>query len=285
MLIRYTIVFLLIVVTTKVEALISARLDDPPQYPAVVVMLIGDFERCSATKIAARKFLTAAHCVADTTTGTISDNFAEGQPIRVSNAVTPTQGDFVHLHVKQANLHPDIEQALKRFHAYKENFINEYRKHHEGVELEGLIRRIEAEADNLFSARHPDLAVVSVDELTPRIPIASIDFTPLKADESVHLVGFGCEVGPNALPESKYGRRHWGETRVIRVDSVNFYTFAHLMRSGAPSTCPGDSGGPVMRAGKIVGVHGTVYGLSENLGANSNMSVNLGAYKTWSLLR
>jgi hypothetical protein len=282
MLIRYTIVFLLIVVTTKVEALISARLDDPPQYPAVVVMLIGDSGRCSATKIAARQFLTAAHCVADFSTGTISDNLAEGQPIRVSNAVTPTQGDFVHLHVKQASLHPDFEQTLKRFHAYKETIINEYRKHHEGVELERRIRRIEA--DNHIEARNPDLAVVSVDELTPRIPIASIDFAPLKAGESVHLVGFGCEVGPDALAESKYGRRHWGETRVIRIDAVNFYTFAHKMRSGAPSICPGDSGGPVMRAGKIVGVHGTAYGLSENLGANSNMSVNLRAYKTWSLL-
>jgi hypothetical protein len=68
---------------------------------------------------------------------------------------------------------------------------------------------------------------------------------------------------------------------VIRVDSVNFYTFAHRMHPGAPSLCPGDSGGPVMRAGKIVGVHGTVYGLAREHGARSNMSVNLQTVQPW----
>jgi hypothetical protein len=39
-----------------------------------------------------------------------------------------------------------------------------------------------------------------------------------------------------------------------------------------------------MRAGKVVGVHGTAYGLTGKLGARSNMSVNLGGYKAWTPL-
>ena len=36
-----------------------------------------------------------------------------------------------------------------------------------------------------------------------------------------------------------------------------------------------------MRAGKIVGVHGKVYGLAANHGARSNMSVNLQVVDAW----
>lgn len=268
---------------TRVEAIIAAKLDDPPQYAAVVVMRVGNYGHCSATKIAARRFLTAAHCVADTSTGTVASTFAAGRPIQVSNVVTPAIRDFVLLHVERTDLHPDFEQALEVFHAYKEKIINKYREHYKGVDLDLRIRKIES--DNHLTARNPDLAVVSVRELTPGIPIAKIDFAPLTVEEPVQLVGYGCEAGRNVPLASKYGRRRWGETRVIRIDPVNFYTFAHQMLPGAPSLCFGDSGGPVMRAGKVVGVHGAVYGFYDKIGARSNMSVNLRAYESWRLLR
>ena len=280
---RYAMMCALLGVVVRVEAIIAAKLDDPPQYAAVVVIISGDSGQCSATKIAARRFLTAAHCVADTSTGMVASTFAAGRPIQVSNAVTPALRDLVLLHVERAELHPDFERALGRFYAYKEKIINEYREHYNGVDLELRIRRIES--DNHFTARNPDLAVLSVRELTPGIPIARIDFAPLTAKEPVHLVGYGCEAGRDVPLASKYGRRRWGETRVIRIDPVNFYTFAYQMLPGSPSLCSGDSGGPVMRAGKIVGVHGTVYGLSGKIGARSNMSVNLRAYKAWLPLR
>jgi hypothetical protein len=53
-----------IVSTPPVIALIDARLDDTRRYEAVVA-LVGASRRCTATKIAARRFLTAGHCVAD----------------------------------------------------------------------------------------------------------------------------------------------------------------------------------------------------------------------------
>ena len=275
--------FTVLGVVMPVEAIIAAKLDDPPQYAAVVVMIMGNSGQCSATKIAARRFLTAAHCVADMLTGTVASTFATGRSIQISNAVTPGVRDFVFLHIKHTDLHPDFELALERFHEYKEKIINKYREHYKGGYLEQRIRWIES--NNHFTARNPDLAVVSVRELTPRIPIAKIDFAPLTAKDIVHLVGYGCEADRNVSLVSKYARRRWGETRVIRVDPVNFYTFAHQLLPGAPSLCSGDSGGPVMRAGKVVGVHGTVYGLSDKIGARSNMSVNLHAYEAWPLLR
>lgn len=280
---RFALMFLLLATMAEAVALIAAKLDDPPQYAAVVVMLVGDSGRCSATKIAARRFLTAAHCVADTRTGMVANVFATGRVIQVSNAVIPEQGDFAFLHVERADMHPDFVQVLERFHTYKEGIINEYREHHKGADLEQRIRKIET--DNHITGRYPDLAVVTVRESTPGIPIADIDFSPLADEETVHLVGYGCETGRNEPPVSKHGRRRWGETKVIRIDPVNFYTFAHQMRPGAPSLCPGDSGGPVMRAGKVVGVHGTAYGLTGKSGARSNMSVNLGGYKAWTPLR
>ena len=270
----------LLSVTVCAEALVDAELDESPQYPAVVVMLAGESKRCSATKIATRRFLTAAHCVADLSTGTPASAFAVDHPIRVSNAIIPAQRDFVLLHVERVDLHPEFERALERFQAYKEKITNGYREEHQGHELEQRIRNIESY--NYFTSHYPDLSVVSVRESTPGIPIAGIDFKPLMAQDTVRLVGYGCE-GGGTPPISKHGRRHWGETQVIRVDPINFYTFAHQMRHGAPSLCPGDSGGPVMRAGKIVGVHGMAIGFSDQLGAHSNMSVNLIRYETWLL--
>jgi hypothetical protein len=244
------------------------------------MMRIGDAGHCSATKIAARRFLTAAHCIADTATGTVADTFAAGRTIQLSNAIVPVSSDLVNLPVIRAELHPDFEQALERFHTYKVKAIDEYRIRYSGIDLEKRIHKIES--DNHFTQRHPDLAVVTVRELTPSIPTAGVDFAPLVAGEQVDLVGYGCETGLHG-PSASPGRR-WGKTWVIRVDAVNFYTFAHQMRPGAPSLCPGDSGGPVMREGKVVGVLGTVYGLSEKLGARSNMSVNLQGYRAWTPL-
>ena len=40
-----------------------------------------------------------------------------------------------------------------------------------------------------------------------------------------------------------------------------------------------------MRDGKVVGVHGTVYGIGAAGGAHANMSVNLRALRTWDALQ
>ncbi len=264
-------------------ALIDATLDDARRYQAVVVIVGGASRRCTATKIASQRFLTAAHCVVNTSQGTIDTTFTPGSKIRVSNVVAPAgPADFVWLHVEQVHLPPEFVQALKALHEYQGKLIGQYRETYSGAELERRVRHVESQ--NHITSRIPDLAIVEVRDRTAKIPMARIDFNPLAANEPVHLVGYGCEgfdKRKNNADGSRMGRRNWGETRVIRVDPVNFYTFAHRMRPGAPSLCPGDSGGPVMRGGRVVGVHGTVYGLAHNHGARSNMSVNLLTMQTW----
>ena len=269
--------------TSPAIALIDATLDDAHHYQAVVILVAGAARRCTATKIAARRFLTAAHCVADSSSGAIDRTFAPGSAIHLSNVLAPAgPADFQRLHVERTHLPPEYEQALKRLFTYQQNLIRRYRKTYSGAELEQRIRHVRSQ--NHFTARVADIAIVKVHERTPVIPAARIDFSPLIANDPVHLVGYGCERpgrenGRGEAPSR--GRRKWGESRVIRVDPVNFYTFAHRMRQGAPSLCPGDSGGPVMRAGKVVGVHGTVYGLADQHGARSNMSVNLRTVQPW----
>ena len=264
-------------------ALIDGALDDARRYEAVVLVVAGTSRRCTATKIAERHFLTAAHCVANTSRGALDRTFAPGSTIRVSNRLAPAgPGDFLRLQVTRVHLPPEFKQALQGLFAYQEKLIRQYRDKYSGAELERRVRHVESQ--NHFTSRVADLAVVEVRERTPKIPSARLDFAPLVADEAVRLVGYGCESfdkGARGDKTSSRSRRKWGETLVIRVDTVNFYTFAHRMRPGAPSLCPGDSGGPVMRAGKVVGVHGTVYGLARTHGARSNMSVNLRSVQPW----
>ncbi len=110
----------------------------------------------------------------------------------------------------------------------------------------------------------------------------------MAAEEAVTLVGYGCAHLADRQDEQQrqpFGHRRWARTQVIRVDAVNFYSYAEHLRADAPSLCPGDSGGPVLRDGKVVGVHGTVYGIGSAGGAHSNMSVNLHALRTWDALQ
>jgi hypothetical protein len=264
-------------------ALIDATLDDARRYEAVVILVAGASRRCTATKIAPLRFLTAGHCVANSSRGAVDDTFAPGSELRVSNVLAPASpADFLRLHVKRVHLPTEFEQALKRLRAYQEKLIGQYREKYSGAELKRRVRHVKSQ--NHFTAHVPDLAIVEVRERSPNIPLARVDFAPLAKDESVHLVGYGCEhFGKKSSQRGaiSLSRRKWGETRVIRVDPVNFYTFARRMRPGAPSLCPGDSGGPVMRDGKVVGVHGTVYGITRTHGARSNMSANLRSVQPW----
>jgi hypothetical protein len=83
---------------------------------------------------------------------------------------------------------------------------------------------------------------------------------------------------------SAFGDRRWAESQVTRVDVINFHSYARRVRADAPTLCPGDSGGPVMYKGKVVGVHGAAFGLDTGGGARSNMAANLMELKRWQVL-
>lgn len=243
----------------------------------MVALTLGEVPHCSATKIGPDAFLTAAHCVTNMRDGVLDDAFQPGRRIFVSNRAEPlTRADFIGLTVDQTYLHPRYRDALQRFFAYKEEKIRAYRARDAGEDLARRIRLIEA--SHHFTERFPDVAILSVREPTDAIPILEVDCEQLNPGDAVQLVGYGyASLKDIALSRktNPFGQRHWGTTQVIRVDPVNFYTYGGLMRAGEPSLSPGDSGGPVLRSGRVVGVNGTVYGLSQLDAARSNMSVNL----------
>jgi hypothetical protein len=285
---RLIATILLALIAGPGHALIGGTPDDRGDYAAVVVLAAGPRSVCSATKIGPRRFLTAAHCVVDAVSATLRPAFEAGGQVRVSNALVPRDGgDFVVVEVVGTRLPPDYLDGLARFQAYRRERREVLAEVLSGAELER--RMLMLSMRHHFSARFPDLAIVDVATATPAIPSLSVDLTPLHRDDAVTLVGYGCEHSPSASDQTDadddppFGRRLAGRTRVIRADRVNVYTYARLMADGAPSLCPGDSGGAVLRDGQVVGVLGTVYGLTRRDAANSNMSVNLHSLRGWSV--
>jgi hypothetical protein len=270
------------------HALIGGEPDEGADYAAVIVLAAGPRSVCSATKIGPRRFVTAAHCVVDAVRAQLRPAFEPGGQVRISNALMPRdESDFARLEVVGTRLPPDYMDGLARFQAYRRQRRETLAEVLSGAELER--RMLLLSMRHHFAARFPDLAVVDVAATTPEIPSLPVDLTPLRRDDAVTLVGYGCEHSP-LTPETPglagdrpFGRRSAGRTRVIRADRVNVYTHARLMADGAPSLCPGDSGGAVLRAGRLVGVLGTVYGLTGKDAANSNMSVNLHSLRAWSV--
>jgi hypothetical protein len=271
-------------------ALSGGTPDTGGRFPAVVVLVAGPRSQCSGTKIGPRRLLTAAHCVVDTGTGELRPAYRPGGRLRIGNAPVPAAaGDLHPVQVRRTHLAPAFSDGLQRFLAFKRKRIAAFREQFQGTEL--LRRIMEMEATHHFTARYPDAAVIDLDTATPDIPSLPVDQRPLTREAPVTLVGYGCASIDQRASENAahpFGVRRWAETAVIRVDPVNFFSYARYLRDGAPSLCPGDSGGPVLRDGKVVGVHGTVYGiggLAGEQGGHSNMSVSLPALKDWAALR
>lgn len=260
--------------TTPASALIGAQSDSEQRYPFVVALGIGDGRWCTATKIAPRALLTAAHCVVDIPSGALVPETQPGGTLQLT-----TDAGAHPITVERTWLLPAFADALQRLHRYQQARIAEYRARYSGEELERRIRRVHA--DSRISDRFPDAAIIALREDTPGIPIAPLNLDPPAAETPVVLVGHGCR----GLRELRAGAgpwpRTWGESRIIRADAVNFYTYAAELRPGSVSLCPGDSGGPVLAEGAVIGVHGTVWGLNTRTGARSNMSVNLSTLADW----
>ena len=281
---RWLALLLALGLSAQAAALVGGQPDTDADYSYAVFFKVDGQRRCTATKIGPRAFLTAAHCVVDISKGGLVQAFEPGGTILLTNRAEPKgDSDYRSLTVEATRLPPAFEAALHRLHEYQEEQIAGYRWRYSGENLERRIRRVQA--DSRISDRFPDAAIVRLRLETPEIPVAPFDLKPLAAGAQAVLVGYGCERASDLMRRDRATlpvRRTWGETRVIRVDKVNFYTFAAELRPGTPVLCPGDSGGPVVSGGRVVGVHGTVWGLHPMTDtARSNMSVNLAAIADW----
>ncbi|MBK1641637.1 peptidase S1 [Chromatium okenii] len=266
---NYSLLVLLFSIAKASWALSGGQIDVPEQFKAVVAIIINDRLHCSATKIGTHAFLTAAHCVTDLHQGTLNTHLQAGQKLLISaHSQPPARPAVLQLTIQRIQLHPAYQTALHRFFEYRETQIRAYQQRYQGAELAQRLRMLAA--NHHFTTRFPDLAIIMVRDTTAQIPYFAVDCAPLAADAAVQIVGYG-RTGAASAP---FGQRHWGTTAVIRVDSVNFYTYGGQLRANTPSLTPGDSGGPVLRNGRVVGVNGTVYGLQRGA-ARSNMAVNI----------
>lgn len=264
-------------------ALIGGHPDSDGRFGFVVSLAAGA-GRCSAAKIGPRTFLTAAHCVIDVPGGGLAPAFQAGGEVLISNRTAPGPDDYRRLRVTRTLLPPAFAAALGRLHAYQQSQIADLRSRYTGAALDARVHHLQSQSR--ISDRFPDAALVRLAEDTPEIASVAVARGPLAAGAAVVLVGYGCEQATDLTAGRPVPvRRSWGESAVIRVDAVNFYSYASQLRLGTPALCPGDSGGPVLHAGRVVGVHGTVWGLGALGSARSNMSVNLNGLADWSAWR
>ena len=262
-------------------ALTGSDFDQEGRFGAVVRFADDQDGLCTATKIAPLVLLTAAHCVTDLQTGRSKAGFEPGGVLHISNAPDPERAAPEAVTLDAVLLHPDYQQGLARFVAYKASRISAPTPEGATAGLPELAQALRIR--HHFSSRYPDIALLRLRTPTPSIPTLSLDFAAPPEGAEVLLVGYGCQIPPRLgdVRQRGGGRRSWGRSRVIRADGLNLYSEGGQMRPGAPSLCPGDSGGPVLYRGRVVGVHSVVYGLNARHGARSNMAARVGALAGW----
>lgn len=119
---------------------------------------------------------------------------------------------------------------------------------------------------NDFGLR-PDVALITVHELTPAIPVAVIDPTPVQVGDPVTLTGYGCENGvgkPSGPARFKVGDT--GAVDPLSLSDATTVPGGYVTTVGpgldpdSPGLCPGDSGGPLFRTGTnlVIGINALV---------------------------
>jgi hypothetical protein len=170
---------------------------------------------CTGVKVGPRHFLSAAHCF--------------GPPNEATLKVTPQNDaqNIQHLTIESVTLHPQWT-------------------HCSACAGDGSMSD--------FGYR-PDAALIIVQELTPAIPVAVIDPTPVQVGDSVTLTGYGFKVG-ETLAQDPLSL----DSQALSIPGGYVATWGPAIQQGNPGLCPGDSGGPLYRTGtnQVVGINALV---------------------------
>ena len=202
------------------------------QLNGMIQILYATGSTCSASKVNDNVILTAAHCLF-------------GREFTQVKIKTDNEKESLRLDVEYVHIHP----------AYKK-------------------QRSETQREVNFVASDMAVIVVKPDAEFSLIPNLVVDFSPVKLGQDVEVFGFGCEESANQT--SAVVRKKSGSTTItssdtlknymglqnmdykslrFKINEVNFVSFGRKFADSFVSLCPGDSGGPVTRRGKIVGVN------------------------------
>ena len=209
-------------VAALADELVGGHVATEAEYPSTVSL-----GGCTGVKVGPRHFLSAAHCFGNLSMAQLSmtaDNNAQ---------------NFVTLTISSIVEHP---QWLNCTSCAGDSSFNDF----------GL---------------KPDFALITVQELTPDVPQAVIDPTPVAIGDSVTLTGYGCENGVGQ--PSGPSRFKVGDTHTVNPSDLNDAasipggfntTKGPELDPTSPGLCPGDSGGPLFRAGtnKVIGINALV---------------------------
>lgn len=215
----------------------------PGQFPATVYI-----PDCTASKVGATLFLTAAHCVVDRHAMTIAPAFTAGAELAIYTGVNLGQERTGHpLTVRRTAIHPSYAAKLCASAG-------------EGVDKQDF--------NKVF-----DLALIEVFEPTEAIAVASLDHGVLQAGNAIVVGGYGLKVDPTPIDDGSggiivageddpaFGPTHRLDAAATTIDATdgtvhlvqNGYTLdgiGHVLSGGlfadkALKLLPGDSGGAV----------------------------------------
>ena len=226
------------------DALVGGKAASAGQFPSTVYLKSG----CTATKVAPKILLTAAHCVLDP--ATVSIRFPKGSKISVAHDPTKGYADF---EVAATLVHPTWLKACED--AY--------------CAASSVTARLDA----------ADVAVLKLTTDLDDVPVALVAAAPLVAGERVTVLGFGCTAGV-LVPDTRDALSlKYAETRLVpaeravhdgsavlasdvaQVAGIYSLTAGPGAARAKAGLCPGDSGGPLFakRDGALV-----VVGVNSN---------------------
>jgi secreted trypsin-like serine protease len=240
----------------------------PPSWFRSTVYLPNILDNCTASKIGKRAFITAAHCVIDDSE-ILKHVYRKGTQMRVQT-------------------HYSVSYTVTINETYTHQSYVKGRKEIKKAKLSSWIANLETY----------DVAIITVKEETPQIPIAAIARDELRSGERIIIGGYGSEEGRNG-PTNRSGRYQFHRSVAHEISTMSIYTTGLLKSSErdqfvfatkgkaidkeAASLAPGDSGGPVYREadGTLVGINSSAtYFYMDNF-SSTNIHVRLDTIREW----
>jgi hypothetical protein len=244
---------------TESDTLIGGKQAADSDFPSTLLV----YQGCTAAKVGDHQILIAAHCVHDTTNNIVNKKYQAGAAIQVTTAkkVTPENRAKVAIPLTVVNTEINPQWLTDCTSGCRVNVLG----------------------DDV----PPDVAVVTVKEDTPTIPVATVDLRKVVDGDGVIIMGYGCETGVGKDYDYTNLSLKFQTTKTLEGTALEhpgsyitpaderydklldsyFLTPGRNADGNQASLCPGDSGGPAYRddgsQSLIVGVN-AYYSFTED---------------------